>query len=158
MSGEERRMAAKVSASGGSSGFTKEERDAINSRAAELRKESKQGRGNKKATQEAEVFDKIASMEPADRAIAERIHALVAEHAPDLVPRLWYSQPAYARDGKVVCFFRSGHDDKERYSSFGFSEAAELDVESGVWPTAFAVSEMLDDAAATIAVLIKRTA
>lgn len=85
-------------------------------RAAELEMEKTRRRGNKKAAEELDLLAKLESMDPADRALAERIHAIVTTAAPDLAPKLWYGQPAYALKGKVVCFFRSGHDDKERYT------------------------------------------
>src|SRR5690625_7875691 len=80
-------------------------------------------------------------MEDHDRELAERLHSIVTANAPDLAPKLWYGQPAYARGGKVVCFFRSGADDKERYSTFGFTPEANLDAAAGVWPTRSARSE-----------------
>ncbi|WP_307849473.1 DUF1801 domain-containing protein [Qaidamihabitans albus] len=101
------------------SGFSEQERAAMKQRAAEVRKEASRGRGNKAAANEADVLSKIEQMAEPDRAVAERIHAIVTGNAPELSPKLWYGQPAYARKGKVVCFFRSGHDDKERYSTSG---------------------------------------
>ena len=113
----------------------------------------------KKATGEADVLAKIAEMTEGDRAQAERIHALVGEAAPELEPKLWYGQPAYARKGKVVCFFRSGDGDGERYSTFGFSPNAALDEDGGVWPTSYAVDGEISDAAATkLAALIRQAA
>ena len=117
---------------GTAEGFTAQERAAIKERAAELRKEKSRGRGNKKAADELDVLAKIQEMSDADRPVAERIHAIVTTTAPDLAPKLWYGQPAYARDGKVVCFFRSGDVDKERYSTFGFTPEAHLDDDAGV--------------------------
>lgn len=102
------------------------------------------------------MLAKIAKMEAPDRAVAERLHAIVVAHAPELSPKLWYGQPAYARDGKVVCFFRSGHVDKERYSTFGFTTGANLDDDSGLWPTSFAVTELSDEAEARITTLVKQ--
>src|SRR5690625_7573282 len=102
-------------------GFSAEERAAIKQRAAELKNETTRGRKNKKATEELDVLNKIAGMGDRDRQLAERLHSIVTANAPDLAPKLWYGQPAYARGGKVVCFFRSGADDKERYSTFGFT-------------------------------------
>jgi predicted DNA-binding transcriptional regulator YafY len=99
-------------------GFSEDERAAIKERSAELKKEATRGRGNKAAAEELDVLSKIAEMEPSDRALAERIHAIVTTNAPELSPKLWYGQPAYARKSKVVCFFRSGHVDKEPYSTF----------------------------------------
>ncbi|MFE0426653.1 DUF1801 domain-containing protein [Streptomyces sp. NPDC058953] len=140
-----------------SDGLSELERSALRERTVELRTEASRGRGSKKAAaEERDVLAKIAKMEPADRAVAERLHALVAVHAPDLAPKLWYGQPAYARNGKVVCFFRSGHVDKERYSAFGFTPEANLDDESGVWPTSYAVNELSDRGERAIADLLKR--
>jgi uncharacterized protein YdhG (YjbR/CyaY superfamily) len=136
-------------------GFSGEERAAMKARAAELKKEASGGRGKKKANDELELLAKIAEMEGPDRALAERIHAIVAANAPDLSPKLWYGQPAYARKGKVVCFFRSGQDDKERYSTFGFTPEANLDDDSGLWSTSFAVAELSDKAEETIATLVR---
>ena len=124
-------------------------------RAAELEKEKSRGRGNKKAAEELDLLAKLESMDPADRALAERIHAIVTTAAPDLAPKLWYGQPAYALKGKVVCFFRSGHDDKERYSTFGFTQNANLD-DGGFWPTSFAVSTLDTEAEKTIATLVAK--
>ncbi|MET1156821.1 MAG: DUF1801 domain-containing protein, partial [Arthrobacter sp.] len=90
---------------------------------------------NKAAADEAAVLSKIAEMPLPDREIAERLHHIVIAAAPGLLPRLWYGQPAYAKSGKVVCFFRSGQVDKTRYSTFGFNEDANLDEKDGMWPT-----------------------
>jgi uncharacterized protein YdhG (YjbR/CyaY superfamily) len=94
-----------------------------------------------KSDGESAVLEKIAEMKGADRALAERIHALVKAGAPDLSPRTWYGMPAYARDGKVVCFFQSAGKFKSRYATLGFSDAARLD-EGAMWPTAFALKEL----------------
>lgn len=130
-------------------GFSERERAAIKERAAELRK--------KAGAAERDVRAKIAEMAAPDRAVAERIHAIVTETAPELQPKLWYGQPAYARKGKVVCFFRSGHADGERYSTFSFTgEAALDDDDGGWWPTAFAVAELTPDAEKALAALVTR--
>ena len=142
----------------GSGGFTEAERRALKERAAELRKEAERPRGGKKAAEELDVLEKIAGMDAGDRVLAERIHAIVTEHAPDLAPKLWYGQPAYARQGKVVCFFRSGSDDGERYSTFGFTPRAELDDASGVWATSYAVDELTAEAEQVLANLVRRVA
>ncbi len=143
----------------GAEGFSEQERAAMRERAAELRQEVESGgRKNKAATEELDILTKIDEMDEGDRAMASRIHALVAEHAPDLAPRLWYGQPAWARQGKVVCFFRSGHDDKERYSTFGFTPAADLDDAGGLWPTSNAVTALDDAAEEALATLIRRAA
>lgn len=104
----------------------------------------------------AALEEKIADMASPDREIAARLHEVVMTAAPELAPRLWYQQPAWAKDGKVLCFFRSGHDDGERYSSFGFSEHANLDDDSGMWPTAFALTELNDATEQQIAKLVEQ--
>lgn len=142
---------------GTTSGFSAEERAAMKARAQELKNEARTARGAEKAAaEEKAVLEKIAAMQSPDRELAERVHAIVGEAAPELAPKLYYGQPGYARAGKVVCFFRSGLDDKERYSTFGFSAAANLDVAGGMWPTSYALAEM--DAAAEVALgeLVKR--
>ncbi|RSN67578.1 iron chaperone [Actinomadura sp. WAC 06369] len=137
-------------------GFSEQERAAMKQRAAELKKEAERGRGNKAAAEELDVLSKIAEMEASDRAAAERIHAIVTANAPELKPKLWYGQPAYARKGKVLCFFRSGHVDKERYSTFGFTPEAGLDDGDGLWPTSYAVTLPTEQAEQAIAALVKR--
>lgn len=113
----------------------------------------------RKAAADAEkMAKKIAGMDPADRAMAERIHDIVTEAAPDLAPKLWYGQPAWYRDGAALCFFRSGHDDKERYSTFGFGVTAALDEPGGMWATSWAITEVTDESAATIRSLVARAA
>ncbi|WP_433872734.1 DUF1801 domain-containing protein [Saccharopolyspora sp. CA-218241] len=135
-------------------GFSEQERAAMKERAAELKKV--RGRGGKAAADEADVLSKIERMEGPDRAVAERVHAIVTANAPELSPKLWYGQPAYARKGKVVCFFRSGHDDKERYSTFGFTPEAGLDDGSGLWPTSYAVTELSEQAQESLAALVRK--
>ena len=139
-------------------GFTEQERAAVRERTAELRTEKHRGRGKKAAADEADVLEKIEAMAEPDRTIAGRIHAIVTGNAPDLAPKLWYGQPAYARKGKVVCFFRSGHDDKERYSTFGFTPEAALDDSGGLWPTSYAVTVVSDATEKAIADLVGRAA
>lgn len=112
----------------------------------------------KSAADAAKMAKKIAGMDPADRAMAERIHGIVTETAPDLTPKLWYGQPAWYRDGQVLCFFRSGHDDKEPYSTFGFGVAANLAAPTGMWPTSWSLSEVTDESADVIAELVTRAA
>lgn len=140
----------------GGGGFSAQERTAMEERSAELRKEASRGRGNKKAAEELDVLKKIADMDDADRPVAERIHAIVTSTAPDLSPKLWYGQPAYARQGKVVCFFRSGVADGERYSTFGFTPEAKLDHDSGVWPTSYAVAEVTAKAEKALTALVRK--
>ncbi|RYV53033.1 DUF1801 domain-containing protein [Pengzhenrongella frigida] len=138
-------------------GFSPQERAAMKVRAAELRAEARGSRGaTKAAAEEAAVLAKIAEMAVPDRALAERVHAVVTAAAPELAPKLWYGQPAYAMDGKVVCFFRSGQVDKARYSTFGFSTEATLDDDSGLWPTAYALTEVSEAGAAAMTQLIRK--
>ena len=108
----------------------------------------------KKADGEAEVRENIAAMPEPDRALAERLHAIVKASAPDLSPRLWYGMPAYAKDGKVVCFFQGGQKFKSRYSTFGFQQDANLD-EGSMWPVAFALTELTAAEEAHISSLVK---
>ncbi|MEU4834345.1 DUF1801 domain-containing protein [Streptosporangium sp. NPDC023615] len=138
-------------------GFSQEERAAVKERAAELRKDARRGRGtDKAAADERDVLAKIAEMDPQDRALAERVHAVVTTAAPELAPKLWYGQPAYAKAGKVVCFFRSGQVDKERYSSFGFTVQANLDEDGGMWPTAYALTRLSEAGEATLRELVEK--
>jgi uncharacterized protein YdhG (YjbR/CyaY superfamily) len=108
-----------------------------------------------KADGERDLLAKIAEMPERDRAMAERLHAIVKESAPELSPKTWYGMPAYAKDGKVVCFFQSAEKFKSRYSTFGFNDTANLD-EGAMWPTAFALKELTDAEAARISALVKR--
>ena len=108
-----------------------------------------------KAEAEGDVLAKIAEMEEPDRVMAERIHAIVKTNAPSLSPRTWYGMPAYAKDGKVVCFFRDARKFKERYATFGFNEPANLD-EGALWPVAFALKELTPADEARIAALVKQ--
>ncbi|WP_433386119.1 iron chaperone [Micromonospora sp. KLBMP9576] len=138
-------------------GFSEVERAAIKDRAVELKSAARRGRSaDKAAADEKDVLAKIAEMGQPDRAVAERLHVIIREVAPELAPKLWYGQPAYARAGKVMCFFRSGQADKERYSSFGFTTEAKLDEEHGLWPTSFALTELSDKGEATIRKLLKK--
>ncbi|MGY1886529.1 iron chaperone [Blastococcus sp. SYSU DS0753] len=133
-----------------------EEREAIKQRAAEMETAGRRGRGAGKAAAEAQdVLDKIAEMPAPDRALAERVHAVVTAAAPELAPRLWYGMPAYARGGKVVCFFRSGQMDGTRYSVFGFNDTATLD-DGGMWATSWALTELDEAAEAEITALVER--
>ncbi|MBC9927508.1 MULTISPECIES: DUF1801 domain-containing protein [unclassified Leucobacter] len=142
---------------GTTNGFSAEERAAMKARAQELKNEARTARGAEKAAaEEKAVLEKIAAMQSPDRELAERVHAIVGEAAPELAPKLYYGQPGYARAGKVVCFFRSGLDDKERYSTFGFSAAANLDVAGGMWPTSYALAEMDAAAESALGELVKR--
>jgi uncharacterized protein YdhG (YjbR/CyaY superfamily) len=135
--------------------FSAEERAAMNERAREVKAEARRGKGRARADGEADVRAKIAEMPRGDRIIAERIHALVEESAPELVPRTWYGMPAYARDGKVVCFFQSSQKFKVRYSTLGFNDAAKLD-DGNMWPTSFALTRLTAADEAKIRKLIKK--
>ncbi len=132
--------------------WTEEEKAAMKERAKEL-KAARRKTG--KADPEAEVLAKIAELPEPDRGMAERIHALIKESAPELAPKLWYGMPAYAKAGKVVCFFTPASKFKERYASFGFNAEANLD-DGAMWATAFALIELTADAEAKIAKLVKK--
>ncbi|MEU6253877.1 DUF1801 domain-containing protein [Streptomyces sp. NPDC047043] len=138
-------------------GFTDEERGAMKERAQELKAAARRGSRAGKADAEGEVLAKIAEMPEADRVLAERIHAIVKAGAPDLSPKLWYGMPAYARNGKVVCFFQSAQKFKSRYATLGFSDLANLD-EGAMWPTSFAVTELTPADEERIGALIKKAA
>jgi uncharacterized protein YdhG (YjbR/CyaY superfamily) len=132
-----------------SSGFTAEERAAMKERARELKAEK--GR----AAAESDVLAKIAEMQQPDRAMAERLHSIVKTSAPALSPKTWYGMPAYAKDGKVVCFFQSAQKFKTRYATFGFNDTAKLD-EGAMWPVAFALKELTATEEARIRALLKQ--
>ena len=136
----------------GATGFTAEEREAMKERAREL-KASRGKRAKVDGTQD--LLAKIAEMPSHDRAMAERLHAIITEHAPTLAPKTWYGMPAYAKDGKVVCFFQSADKFKARYATFGFNDDANLD-DGAMWPTSFALHELTPAAEATIATLVTR--
>jgi uncharacterized protein YdhG (YjbR/CyaY superfamily) len=136
-------------------GLTDEERGAMKERTKELKAEARRGKRAGKADGESDVLAKIAEMPEADRVMAERLHAIIKASAPALSPKTWYGMPAYARDGKVVCFFQSAHKFKSRYATFGFNEDANLD-EGTMWPTAFALTELTAADEARIAALVKK--
>jgi uncharacterized protein YdhG (YjbR/CyaY superfamily) len=136
-------------------GFTDEERDAMKERAKELKASARRGPRAAKADGESEVLAKIAEMPEADRVLAERIHAIVKAEAPALSPKLWYGMPAYAKDGKVVCFFQSAHKFKSRYATLGFSDQANLD-EGTMWPTAYALTELTAAVEERIGALLRK--
>lgn len=138
-----------------SEGWTDEERAAMQERARELKAAARRGPRSSQADGEADVLAKIAAMPGHDRAMAERIHAIIKVSAPVLAPKTWYGMPAYARDGKVVCFFQSADKFKARYATFGFSDTANLD-EGDMWSTAFALTELTDVEEARIGALVKR--
>ena len=132
-------------------GFTPEERAAMKERAQEV----KRARRGSKADGESDLRAKIAEMPPADRKLAERIHAIVTQSAPSLQPRTWYGMPAYAKDGDVVCFFQSAAKFKSRYATLGFSDKANLD-DGDLWPTAFALKELTAATESRIGALVKK--
>ncbi len=138
-----------------STGFTDEERAAMRERLEEAKAEARPGSRTGGADGESAVLAKISALPQPDRAMAERLHAIIKASAPDLVPRTWYGMPAYAKDGNVVCFFQSAHKFKTRYATLGFSDKANLD-EGRMWPTAFALKEMSAPEEATIGALIKQ--
>jgi uncharacterized protein YdhG (YjbR/CyaY superfamily) len=145
----------KTPAKRGTAAFTAEERSAMKERASELKADARATKD--RAEGEQAVLAKIAEMRPADRDMAERLHAVVHASAPDLVPKTWYGMPAYARDGKVVCFFQSAEKFSTRYETLGFSDEARLD-QGGMWPTAFALSRWSPADDSTIAALVKQAA
>ena len=127
-------------------GFTAEEKAAMKARARELKE---------KTDGESAVRESIATMSPQDRAIAKRLHELIKATAPELMPKTWYGMPAYAKDGKVVCFFRNAGKFKERYAMFGFNDSAKLD-EGSMWPVAFALTKLTPADEARIGALVKK--
>jgi uncharacterized protein YdhG (YjbR/CyaY superfamily) len=148
MAGRRKPLAAGENADG----FTAEERAAMRERAKEVKAaRSKTGA----ADDESAVLEKIAAMPPSDRALAERVHALVRGAAPELAPRLWYGMPAYAKDGTVLCFFQDAAKFKARYATLGFSGKANLD-EGNMWPTSFALKEVTPADEERIVALVKR--
>ena len=149
------RQTAKSTTGKASKGFTDEERAAMRERAQELKAPARRGPRAGKADGESDVLAKIAEMPEPDRAMAERLHAIIKASAPALSPRTWYGMPAYARDGKVVCFFQSSQKFKTRYATFGFSDKASLD-EGLMWPTAFALKELTAADEARIGALVKK--
>ena len=136
-----------------SKGFTAEEKAAMKERAKELKAEERAKKD--RAAGEKDVLAKIAEMPEPDRAMAERIHAIVKANAPALVPKTWYGMPAYARDGKVVCFFQSADKFKARYATLGFNDTANLD-EGAMWPTSFALKELTAAEEKKIVALVKK--
>lgn len=139
----------------GFEGFSEAERAAMKERAQELKAAARRGKRADKADMEKEVLAKITEMEEPDRSIAMRLHTLIKVSAPELAPRLWYGMPAYAKEGKVVCFFQGARKFNTRYATFGFSDAANLD-EGAMWPTAFALKELTEAEEAKIIALVQR--
>ena len=130
----------------GGEGFSDEERAAMKERAKELK--SGAGRG------EQDLLDKIAEMDQPDQEMAQRLHTIVSQVAPQLTPRTWYGMPAYAKDGKVLCFFQPGGKFKTRYSTFGFQDVARLD-DGDMWPVTFAITQMTDEVEERVAALLR---
>ena len=134
--------------------FTADERAAMKARAGEVR--AGRGRGQDKAAAEAQaVRDAIAALPPADRALAEKLHVLVTEVAPELAHKTWYGMPAYYKDGKVLCYFKAASKFKTRYAQFGFEDAAQLD-EGTLWPTVYAITDVSEAVAATLSARVKK--
>jgi uncharacterized protein YdhG (YjbR/CyaY superfamily) len=153
MSAKATQKSAKSTTASGkkSKGFTAEERAAMKERAHELKAAARAD----KADGESAVLAKIAEMPEPDRAMAKRLHAIIKASAPALSPKTWYGMPAYAKDGKVVCFFQSAHKFKARYATFGFNDAANLD-EGAMWPTSFALTQLTATEEARISALVKK--
>jgi len=136
-----------------SEGFTAEERAAMKERAKELKAEA---RANKdKAAGERDLLTKIAEMSDPDRSMAERLHAIITASAPELSPKTWYGMPAYAKDGKVICYFTPAQKFNSRYATFGFNDMAKLD-DGTMWPTSFALTELTAENEARIGALVKQ--
>jgi uncharacterized protein YdhG (YjbR/CyaY superfamily) len=136
-------------------GFSAEEKAAMRERAKELKAEERASKD--RAAGERDVLAAIAKMNASDRAMGERIHALVTAAAPDLAPKTWYGMPAYARDGKVVCFFKNAGKFNSRYATFGFEEAANLD-EGAMWPTSYALTKLTPADEKKLTALVKQAA
>ncbi|MFW6719777.1 iron chaperone [Streptomyces sp. MAR4 CNY-716] len=144
------------SGTGAYEGFSAEERAAMKEHAREQKKAARRGsRADKAAEALRDVLAKIAEMQDSDRVMAERIHAVVTAAAPELAPKTWYGMPAYARDGKVVCFFQSAGKFNARYATLGFSDLANLD-EGTMWAAGFALTDVTDEVEARIAALVKQ--
>jgi len=136
-------------------GFTDEERSAMKERAKEFKAPARRGSRGGKADGESEVLAKIAEMTEPDRLLAERVHAVIKDSAPGISPTTWYGMPAYAKDGKVICFFQPAQKFKSRYATLGFSDKANLD-EGAMWPVYYAVTELTAADEARIGALVKK--
>jgi uncharacterized protein YdhG (YjbR/CyaY superfamily) len=152
---KDKKKSAKRTTGNATKGFSDDERAAMKERAQELKAAARRGPRTANADGESDVLAKIAEMSEPDRAMAERVHAIVKASAPALLPRTWYGMPAYAKDGKVVCFFRSAEKFKDRYATFGFSDKANLD-EGAMWPTSFALKELTAAEDKKIGALVKK--
>jgi uncharacterized protein YdhG (YjbR/CyaY superfamily) len=150
-------MQTKKSSAGAEGGktFSAEEQAAMKERAHELKAETRRGKGDAKADGEAMVLEKIAEMAEPDRKMATRLHAIVKASAPALKPKTWYGMPAYAKEGKVVCFFQAASKFSTRYATLGFSDEAKLD-DGSMWPVTFALKELTASEEARIAALVKK--
>jgi uncharacterized protein YdhG (YjbR/CyaY superfamily) len=133
--------------------FSAEEREAMKERARELKAEAKANRSREDG--ERDLLAKVAEMPPADRTMAKKIHAIVTKNAPDLMPKTWYGMPAWARDGKVVCYFQSAHRFDSRYATFGFNDTAMID-DGDMWPTSFALKKLTAGDEKKITALVKK--
>ena len=142
-------MAEKTKRTGSTTGFTAEEKAAMRERAKELKAEAAKVDGEKA------LLEKVAEMKGSDKAIATRLHELITEAAPSLTPKTWYGMPAYARDGKVLCFFQAAGKFDSRYATFGFTDEARLD-QGAMWPTAYALTELTPAEEAKISKLVKK--
>src|SRR5262245_7378104 len=140
---------ARAKAAKKSTGFSAAEKAAMRERAKELKAEETRAAG------EQAVKEKIAEMKGSDRAMAKKVHAIVGATAPDLMPKTWYGMPAYARDGKIVCFFQSAEKFDSRYATFGFTDEAAID-KGAMWPTSFALTELTEAEEKQIAALVKK--
>jgi hypothetical protein len=156
MTSDTKKSAKRTTATSGTSrGFTDEERAAMKEHAQELKTAARRGSRATKADGESDVLAKLAEMPEPDRAIGERLHTIITASAPALVPRLWYGQPAYAKDGKIVCFFQGKYKFKSRYATLGFNDPANLD-DGAMWPTAYAVTDLSAADLKRVEELIKR--
>jgi uncharacterized protein YdhG (YjbR/CyaY superfamily) len=144
-----RKPTKSASRNSSSKGFTAEERAAMKERAKELKAEATRADGEKA------LLEKVAEMKGRDRTMAKRLHAIITEAAPDLAPKTWYGMPAYAKDGKIVCFFQSAEKFGSRYATFGFSDEAMLD-KGSMWPTSFALKELTAAEEKQIVALVKK--
>jgi uncharacterized protein YdhG (YjbR/CyaY superfamily) len=151
--GAKKSSKSSIAAGKASARFTDDERAAMRARAQELNAAARTSGG--KAGEESAVLEKIASMPEPDRAMGNRLHALITASAPGLSPKLWYGMPAYAKDGNVVCFFQNAQKFKTRYSTLGFSDKANLD-EGEMWPTSFALKELTATGEARISALVRK--
>ncbi len=151
------KIQSETSSAGATGGktFSAEEQAAMKERARELKAETVRGKGNAKADGEAMVLEKIAEMAEPDRSMATRLHAIITATAPSLTPKTWYGMPAYAKEGKVVCFFQAASKFNTRYATLGFSDEAKLD-EGTFWPVTFALKALTAPEEARISALVKK--